>query len=397
MRRYRRIGRCNYHLCRIRTRLFRCKYCGNYYCKEHLNPKTPVSFGGVFRGKKRSIESLEAEREWRKVGHPCVPYGEWKRQKEKEDLEKRWKILDQFKEIKEIPSLPVSTELPNNVKKIFRTPKKSNREKLQIPKAEILPNQILPKKNHRKLGFAILIIIGIVYLLMPKSISKDVPYVLNNPKKIIYLPSEYKGETNENFIGDPIKEMLKEGWKIEYLDIPTLSITSERVTVEITTNNLNQLSEKLNYWFKTLNWKLLTCTDGTFYNHCSSNKPYYCLNGTLIENVTVCGCPADEVVQGQSCISKYEINPKIVTLNYILNGNWNSFDFTVYGGMNNYLAGIDRSISYLEGEPTPTFKDFVIKNIDNQKQQEFLESLAEKIKTLTNNSDDQARIAISIV
>jgi hypothetical protein len=32
------------------------------------------------------------------------------------------------------------------------------------------------------------------------------------------------------------------------------------------------------------------CTDGTFYDQCSSNRPFYCSNGTLIEYCSVCGC-----------------------------------------------------------------------------------------------------------
>jgi hypothetical protein len=32
------------------------------------------------------------------------------------------------------------------------------------------------------------------------------------------------------------------------------------------------------------------CTDGTQYNQCSSKRPVYCSNGTLIENCSICGC-----------------------------------------------------------------------------------------------------------
>jgi hypothetical protein len=200
-----------------------------------------------------------------------------------------------------------------------------------------------------------------------------------------------------------------------------------------------------NFWSKILNWQLLNCTDGTLYDRCSSETPFYCFNGTLIKNSTfcgcpydyrvkgndceliprcsdgtiydecsknkplfclngnlvwkssLCGCPADEISQGETCISKYQINPKTINLSYIFNESRGSLEFEVYGGLNSYLANIERTISYKSGEPEPTFKDFVIKNIDNQKQQEYLLPLAGKIKLLSNNSDDQARIAISMV
>ena len=39
------------------------------------------------------------------------------------------------------------------------------------------------------------------------------------------------------------------------------------------------------------------CSDGTLFGECSSNKPYYCDNGNLIENCSVCGCPAEKECQ----------------------------------------------------------------------------------------------------
>jgi hypothetical protein len=143
--------------------------------------------------------------------------------------------------------------------------------------------------------------------------------------------------------------------------------------------------------------KIQRCSDGTIYGECSSNKPKFCVDGGFINRATVCGCPTDEVPEGEGCISKYLINPKTITLSYIINGKKDSLNLEVYGGMNDYLASIDREISYAQGGPEPTFKDFVIKNIDNQKQREFLLPLAEKIKTLSNDSDNQSRIAISLV
>tara|TARA_Y100000034_G_scaffold136850_1_gene216373 strand:- start:1853 stop:6388 length:4536 start_codon:yes stop_codon:yes gene_type:complete len=36
------------------------------------------------------------------------------------------------------------------------------------------------------------------------------------------------------------------------------------------------------------------CTDGTSYNECSTNKPSYCDNGTLVDNCSNCGCSMGE-------------------------------------------------------------------------------------------------------
>ena len=47
--------------------------------------------------------------------------------------------------------------------------------------------------------------------------------------------------------------------------------------------------------------KVNGCTDGTPYNECSKNKPYFCYNGELLEKAFTCGCPEGYVPDFQSC------------------------------------------------------------------------------------------------
>ncbi len=50
-----------------------------------------------------------------------------------------------------------------------------------------------------------------------------------------------------------------------------------------------------------------TCSDGTPYNSCSSNQPFYCTSsGTLEENPSLCGCPEGAILQDNECISECE-------------------------------------------------------------------------------------------
>jgi hypothetical protein len=49
------------------------------------------------------------------------------------------------------------------------------------------------------------------------------------------------------------------------------------------------------------NTQALKCSDGTFYNQCSKNKPYYCYNGQLSKNAYTCGCPAGYNINFQDC------------------------------------------------------------------------------------------------
>lgn len=67
---------CHYHLCRKQTKLYKCKFCGRYFCKDHIKPKPP----GLPRFKGTSHEDLVFMEEWHKPGgHPCIPYSDhWK-------------------------------------------------------------------------------------------------------------------------------------------------------------------------------------------------------------------------------------------------------------------------------------------------------------------------------
>ena len=44
------------------------------------------------------------------------------------------------------------------------------------------------------------------------------------------------------------------------------------------------------------------CSDGTEYGQCSVSKPLFCNNGNLINKAGVCGCPYGKVAQGDSCV-----------------------------------------------------------------------------------------------
>jgi hypothetical protein len=130
------------------------------------------------------------------------------------------------------------------------------------------------------------------------------------------------------------------------------------------------------------------CDDGTLYNFCSFDKPLECSQGKLIENVSKCGCPIDYIIKNGKCIYKYEINPKIVTLPSM--GN-----FVVYGGLNDYLSELDRSISYYSTPPTT--KDFILRDLDNEIQKKYLDELVAKIKSRSDNLHEKANIAINLV
>tara|TARA_Y100000296_G_C5137692_1_gene239138 strand:+ start:156 stop:1205 length:1050 start_codon:yes stop_codon:yes gene_type:complete len=140
----------------------------------------------------------------------------------------------------------------------------------------------------------------------------------------------------------------------------------------------------------------ILCGDGTSYEECSLNKPYYCFNGTLIEKSSVCNCPEIFNEKDDSCISEYHKNPKEVILKYILDGNESQISFTFYEEMANYVSKLSRSIDY-KNEEEPSRVDFKLKSVNEEVQRTFLIPLVSKIQNITSDKDEQARIAISIV
>ena len=120
-RRTNRIGFCSYHLHypKKRTRLFRCKYCGELFCKEHIRPKPP----GTPRFDSATSKDRLFMEEWHKPGgHPCTPYlNYW----EKENVSKndKWiETLDRMNASRSNRKPEVeeySHKIPDDVRKII--------------------------------------------------------------------------------------------------------------------------------------------------------------------------------------------------------------------------------------------------------------------------------------
>jgi hypothetical protein len=141
---------------------------------------------------------------------------------------------------------------------------------------------------------------------------------------------------------------------------------------------------------------LKNCIDDTVTGDCSQIKPFYCANGKLIRRASVCGCSEVAIGKDEFCFSKYQNQSKEINLKYILRGKEYEINYTVYGGLVDYLSGISNSISYSDGE-TPFRRDFKIKKIYDEEQRELILPLILEIKEITSDKDDQFRIAVSLV
>lgn len=142
--------------------------------------------------------------------------------------------------------------------------------------------------------------------------------------------------------------------------------------------------------------KITICGDGTLHGDCSLRKPYFCAEGKLVERASLCECPEGLSQEENLCISRYQTNPKNITLNYILRGEKKEINFTVYEGMVNYISELPKSILYLEGS-NKSRADFKLRDINEKEQRNLLLPLITKIQNIEKNKEEQVRIAISIV
>ncbi|MEM5814965.1 MAG: hypothetical protein QXD89_00540 [Candidatus Aenigmatarchaeota archaeon] len=128
--------RCNYHLCRKKTKLYRCKYCGGYFCKDHIRPGLALQRSAIDNIKDPILRDKIYE-EWRRTDrHPDIVWTRkyWRKLKlkEEETKEKFFEMLDKLKEkemrerSKFIPGVSISSirntlrSIPNIRKSSFR-------------------------------------------------------------------------------------------------------------------------------------------------------------------------------------------------------------------------------------------------------------------------------------
>jgi len=138
----------------------------------------------------------------------------------------------------------------------------------------------------------------------------------------------------------------------------------------------------------------LNCGDGTIVGKCSTVKPYFCLQGELVERASICGCLENLSEVGEECFFEYKTNPKNISLNYFFKHKFEKINFIAYETGDNYLGGLERSINIGDNFSR---RDLKLKVIENEIQRELLLPLVKEIQNLEKNKKEQAEIAISLV
>ncbi len=138
------------------------------------------------------------------------------------------------------------------------------------------------------------------------------------------------------------------------------------------------------------------CGDGTPYDTCSLQKPYFCSNGVLVRDAVSCGCFDGLVKDGNFCGFSNYTNESSIELKYVVGEEEGFVNFTVYYGLKDYIENLPRSLSYKQGE-IPRRDDFKLIKIDDNIQRNALMPLVVEIQNKYPDSiANQARMAISI-
>ncbi|MFH1895129.1 MAG: hypothetical protein ABIJ74_00900 [archaeon] len=137
------------------------------------------------------------------------------------------------------------------------------------------------------------------------------------------------------------------------------------------------------------------CQDGTEYGTCSSVKPVFCENNKLINKASFCGCPEFNKINAEACEFDFSIKSIQRKFDFVLKGEKKLFLFSMQAELKKQLAGISRT-NYCNPD-CPTDKELILRFLDEKSQRKELLKLVELIKEQSNEPDDRARIAVSLV
>jgi len=118
------------------------------------------------------------------------------------------------------------------------------------------------------------------------------------------------------------------------------------------------------------------------------------------QNETVIKNDIELVIQNETEIEisfqeKLTASPKNSTFFYVLRGETWIIRYATYGGLNSYLASLSRY--YYCYDVCPTDEEIVLRFVNEPTEREFILPLVEDIRSRADNSDDQVRIAVSMV
>jgi hypothetical protein len=188
-------GRCEYHLCRKKTTLYKCKYCGGYFCEDHIKPTIVVTMKDMWTAKQPDKDIKE--KAWREEnGHPCWPYSKifWENvEKQKEEETNVFlRTLDRLK----MAAMPKQESSVKVIKRMgpIDTPTIKLNEKSDSKNSDV-PSWMLSRSSTSAGMMLLIIILAVIFSL----IIINVLFSSTNAERTISIksialnPNSYQG------------------------------------------------------------------------------------------------------------------------------------------------------------------------------------------------------------
>ncbi|MFH1840023.1 MAG: CAP domain-containing protein [Nanoarchaeota archaeon] len=302
-------------LCNEKTKLHKCKYCKEYFCKEHLKAKPP----GMPRFRGTSHEDHLFMEEWHKPGgHPCVSYLEYWKAKNEREKQEYGLALDrllkskphQFKKEEKwqepIFNVPITKEKQNFKSKSIQSKKKRKRYEHTYKGPPVKKKQ----KNYIKyIIFGLILFAVFLFINFSNKDCSDGTHSQNcSINKPFFCQRFGSLVENPSVCGCPENEREYQNSCIQIIECEDGTLhpeCSENKPYQCVNGSLAKRAsicgcpdEYMQKGKSNSCEPIQRCSDGTIYNQCSDDKPYLCVNGSLAIRATVCGCPEGSVQRG---------------------------------------------------------------------------------------------------
>ncbi|MFA6268254.1 MAG: hypothetical protein WCW13_00140 [archaeon] len=161
----------------------------------------------------------------------------------------------------------------------------------------------------------------------------------------------------------------------EKIDKQVLSWEKKRTTIkQVETQSTSVIEKIVSILFGLISWGIFLLLLGGFF--------YFLIFGINLQS---------PVPDAQTLTE----NPKEIILNYTLDSQDHAFTGIAYKGVNDYLASLPREIFYRVFPPSE--KDFLIRDLNNYTQREYLYPLVNAINALDIPNYKKVRVAVSLV
>lgn len=257
-------ARCNYHLCRLKTRLIRCRFCRNFYCYDHSKAFVP----------QRGPTGGEIS------GHPCAKFYDFLKSQDVQQEDRYAVALDRL--LKNAP--PYDQRRRFRYRRSFNHPNSFSRSHFE------------KRRNYytKEIFVGVIMVLAILYLfkinIFPQ--NSTIPVVLNCSAK----ERLYEGSCVPNISckdGTLHPECAKDG---QYQCLNGVLVSKASIC-----GCPNELDLEGDYCLPKPP-KPESCKDGTLYDKCSRNKPDFCDSGNLLKKPDICGCPSGYKVYKDECL-----------------------------------------------------------------------------------------------